>query len=283
LASRFRCKMFEKTAVKLDGLISRLESNIDASRSLGTRSKLGNRVCATCSYKLTLPFESRCPLCSFQHKLMTKPEMDLISLSEIVKKPASKDIPNNISSEDKTKNLSAIETPSANATRSSQQEFFHADIQISKILSVSLHPEAEKLFVCSISTTEGRSQIPVCAGLVGHYQPEELLGRLVVTVLNLKPRKIRGIESAAMVLAAECNNVVRLLDPAENSKAGDRVFLKDTPQLHVEPHKNLSGNAWSTIVSSLKVTGTVVTYNGIPLSTNNGPIHANLPDSASIH
>ena len=75
------------------------------------------------------------------------------------------------------------------------------------ILSVNPHPEADALLVCEVDCgdkSEDGAVAPrtVVAGLAGKIAPEDLVGRKVVTVTNLKPAKMRGIESTAMLLAA---------------------------------------------------------------------------------
>ena len=65
---------------------------------------------------------------------------------------------------------------------------------------------------------------PIASGLVQHYSLEELLGRKVVVVCNLVPRKLVGFKSHGMVLCAiGGDGTVELLRPPENSKPGDRV------------------------------------------------------------
>ena len=79
--------------------------------------------------------------------------------------------------------------------------FSDLDLEVGEILSVEKHPDAEKLFVEKVRLGDGERQI--VSGLVGHYLPEELVGKKVVIVRNLKPAKLRGVESHGMLLAAE--------------------------------------------------------------------------------
>ncbi len=71
-----------------------------------------------------------------------------------------------------------------------------------KVLEAKQHPNAEKLFVISIDVGEKEPRT-IVSGLVGFYTAEELLEREVIIVSNLKPAKLRGIESNGMVLTAE--------------------------------------------------------------------------------
>ncbi len=62
------------------------------------------------------------------------------------------------------------------------------------------------------------------AGIAEHYSPEELVGKSIVVVANLKPAKIRGVESNGMLLAASgADGTVSILQPLKDVEAGSRV------------------------------------------------------------
>ena len=69
------------------------------------------------------------------------------------------------------------------------------------IRNVEEHPNADKLYV--ISLDDGGAGRTICAGLKEYYSIEELTGKSVVFVANLKPRPLRGITSEGMMLAAD--------------------------------------------------------------------------------
>ncbi len=75
------------------------------------------------------------------------------------------------------------------------------DLRAATITAVTQHPEADKLFIETLDdgTPEGRT---IVSGLVGHYTAEELIGRTIIVVANLKPAKLRGVKSEGMLLAA---------------------------------------------------------------------------------
>ncbi len=75
------------------------------------------------------------------------------------------------------------------------------DLEVGRIIGVEKHPDAEKLFVEKVLLSDGERQI--VSGLAGYYFPEELVGKKVVIVKNLKPAVLRGVESNGMLLAAE--------------------------------------------------------------------------------
>ena len=82
------------------------------------------------------------------------------------------------------------------------QQFMDVELRTAHILSVEDHPNADKLLVITLDDGTDRER-SVCAGIKGHYTAEELVGRTIVVVANLAPRKLRGIPSEGMLLAAE--------------------------------------------------------------------------------
>ena len=77
----------------------------------------------------------------------------------------------------------------------------YISLKTAKILSVQKHPDADKLFVETIDDgTEGGRVI--LSGLAPYFAPEELVGADIILADNLKPRKMRGIESKGMLLAS---------------------------------------------------------------------------------
>lgn len=85
-----------------------------------------------------------------------------------------------------------------------QQALFNEKIilKVAKIIEISKHPDAEKLYVEKLDDGSGTERV-ICSGLVPYYQAEELLGKYVVIADNLKPRKLRGVDSRGMLLAAD--------------------------------------------------------------------------------
>ena len=79
------------------------------------------------------------------------------------------------------------------------------ELRVGKITEVTDHDNADKLFVVSIDdgSAEGRT---ICAGLKEYYTAEQMVGKSVVFVANLKPRKLRGVMSEGMMLAADDGN-----------------------------------------------------------------------------
>jgi len=76
------------------------------------------------------------------------------------------------------------------------------EMKTGRITSVDDHPDADKLYIITIEDGPNSSRT-VCAGLKGLVGASDLLGLNVVFVANLKPRKLRGVLSEGMLLAAE--------------------------------------------------------------------------------
>ncbi|RMG47947.1 MAG: methionine--tRNA ligase [Acidobacteria bacterium] len=89
-------------------------------------------------------------------------------------------------------------------------EFMKVRLRTARVVACEPHPNADKLLRLEIDLGGERRQL--VAGIAKHYRPEELLGRTIVVVANLKPAKLRGLVSQGMLLAASApDGAVRLL------------------------------------------------------------------------
>lgn len=95
------------------------------------------------------------------------------------------------------------------AANISFDEFTRIKLRVGKVVEASDHPNADKLLVLKVDMGDEVRQI--CAGLRGHYTPEQLLGRNLVIVANLAPRMMRGQESRGMLLAASTPDHARVV------------------------------------------------------------------------
>jgi len=75
------------------------------------------------------------------------------------------------------------------------------DLRVARILAAREHPNADRLLLMDIDL--GSEERQIVGGIVGHYTPAELEGLPIVVVANLRPAKLRGEMSQAMLLAAE--------------------------------------------------------------------------------
>ncbi len=102
-------------------------------------------------------------------------------------------------------------------------DFAKLDLRVARVTEAREHPNADRLVILQIDLgTETRQLV---AGLRGHYEAADLVGRLIVVVANLAPRKMRGEESQGMLLAAstEDESQVILLTPMSAIPPGSKV------------------------------------------------------------
>ena len=78
-------------------------------------------------------------------------------------------------------------------------DFEKVEMVVGQVTECSKHPNADKILVFNVDF--GYEQRQILSGVAAYYKPEELLGRKVIAVMNLKPRKIRGLESNGMLLS----------------------------------------------------------------------------------
>ena len=79
-------------------------------------------------------------------------------------------------------------------------DFDKLDLRVGKIIDAKKHPDADKLLVFQIKSGEHTRQI--ISGIAKFYKPEDLIGKNIVYVANLKPRKLKGLVSHGMILSA---------------------------------------------------------------------------------
>ncbi|HEX7670057.1 MAG TPA: methionine--tRNA ligase, partial [Polyangiaceae bacterium] len=101
-------------------------------------------------------------------------------------------------------------------------DFAKVDLRVARVVSAEAVPEADKLLKLTVSLGGGQTRT-IFAGIKAHYAPESLVGRLVVIVANLKPRKMRFGLSEGMVVAAGGAGEAFVLAPDSGAKPGQRV------------------------------------------------------------
>ncbi len=99
--------------------------------------------------------------------------------------------------------------------------FGQVDLRVVTVLAAEKVPKADKLLKLQVAL--GPETRTIVAGIAQHYQPEALVGKQVVIVANLKPAKIRGIESQGMILAAADENGLAFLGPEHPVEAGSKA------------------------------------------------------------
>ena len=98
-------------------------------------------------------------------------------------------------------------------------DFGKIDLRVAKILTAEKVKKSRKLIKMTVSL--GNEERTVVSGIAEHYKPEELIGKQVIFVANLKPAKLMGIESQGMILSASLDG--KLVVPTVDMPAGSRV------------------------------------------------------------
>lgn len=111
-------------------------------------------------------------------------------------------------------------------------ETLHAlDLRVGQIIEVEKHATAEKLYCEKIDIGEPEGPRAIASGLVPHYSLNEMQGKRLIVVANLKPKKLVGFQSFGMVLCAattmdDGTEKVEFVDPPEGAPLGSRVIVE---------------------------------------------------------
>ena len=98
-------------------------------------------------------------------------------------------------------------------------DFDKIDLRVGEIIKAEKHPKADKLLVFQVKMGTEKRQI--ISGVAEHFTPDEMLGKKVAVVANLKPRKLRGLESKGMILFADNGDKLELVET--DSKDGEVI------------------------------------------------------------
>ena len=101
-------------------------------------------------------------------------------------------------------------------------EFMKMDIRVGTITAAEKVEKADKLLKLTVDT--GIDTRTVVSGIAEHYNPEDIVGQKVSVLLNLAPRKIRGVESQGMILMAETTEgELAFVSPTKDLEAGNTI------------------------------------------------------------
>lgn len=130
------------------------------------------------------------------------------------------------------------------------------NMKVGRIVEVSRHPDAEKLYVEKIDLGEP-SPRTIVSGLVDFVPEDKMKDRLVVVLCNLKPAKMRGVESNGMVLCGsrEDPKEVEPLTAPEGSQPGDKVFVESYEDGAPDEVLNPKKKVWDQLAVDLKSSG----------------------------
>lgn len=124
---------------------------------------------------------------------------------------------------DKKPELHKAEEPTAKPGEITIEDFEKVQLRTARVLSCERVPKSDKLLKLSLSL--GTEQRTVVSGIAKHYTPEEMVGKQVVLVANLKPAKLRGIESQGMILCASdaLDQTLKLVTVAGDMEDGAEI------------------------------------------------------------
>jgi methionyl-tRNA synthetase len=104
----------------------------------------------------------------------------------------------------------------------SLEDFKKIDLRVAKILQAERVENSQKLIKLQVDLGEEEKRT-IVAGIGEKYEPEELIGQLIVVVSNLEPKEIKGIKSEGMLLAVDSKNGPVLIVPLEQVFAGEKI------------------------------------------------------------
>ncbi|XP_077611914.1 aminoacyl tRNA synthase complex-interacting multifunctional protein 1 isoform X3 [Crocuta crocuta] len=152
---------------------------------------------------------------------------------------------------------------SAGSADSKPIDVSRLDLRVGCIITARKHPDADSLYVEEVDVGETVPRT-VVSGLVNHVPLEQMQNRMVILLCNLKPAKMRGVISQAMVMCASSPEKVEILSPPTGSVPGDRIVFDAFPG---EPDKELNPKKkiWEQIQPDLCTNDDcVATYKGVP-------------------
>jgi aminoacyl tRNA synthase complex-interacting multifunctional protein 1 len=178
--------------------------------------------------------------------------------------------------------------PAAAPTAAEAAEAFgKARLAVGRVLSAAFVEGSDKLYLCQVEVGEPAPR-QVITGLRKFVAQEALQGAQVVVILNLKPAKLAGHASQAMILAAEVlapdtpeGRRVLLLRAPSGAAPGDAVLTPSGPAA-TPPPKECKSAPWALVKSLLSVQGGKACFAGAPLSAAAGEVLADAPDGSHI-
>jgi aminoacyl tRNA synthase complex-interacting multifunctional protein 1 len=128
------------------------------------------------------------------------------------------------------------------------------DLRVGVIVKIARHENADSLYVEQIDLGEEQPRT-VCSGLVKWLKEDQLLNKKVICVCNLKPAKMRGVESSAMVLCATSTDdtMLECIQPPPNAAPGSRVYIQGFEQPEPEVVLNPKKKQWETVQLGYKI------------------------------
>ncbi|NXT40415.1 AIMP1 protein, partial [Pelecanoides urinatrix] len=118
--------------------------------------------------------------------------------------------------------------PAAGSSDAKPVDVSRLDLRVGCIVTAEKHPDADTLYVEKVDVGEA-SPRTVVSGLVKHVPLDQMQNRMAILLCNLKPAKMRGVVSQAMVMCASSPEKVEILAPPPGAVPGDRITFEGFP------------------------------------------------------
>ncbi|MCI4387847.1 hypothetical protein PGIGA_G00079050 [Pangasianodon gigas] len=136
------------------------------------------------------------------------------------------------------------------------------DLRIGRVLAVRNHPDSESLYVQEVDVGDSAPRT-VVSELANHVPPEQLQDTLAILLCNVRPVKVRGVQSQARVLCAVNQHRMEALAPPTGAQPGDRVTFQNYPG-GAERELNPKRRVWERLLPDLRIDERgVATYRGV--------------------
>jgi methionyl-tRNA synthetase len=159
--------------------------------------------------------------------------------------------------------------------QSPRDPFAKLELRVGHIEEVREHPNADALYAMTVNL--GAEKRSICAGLRQHLRADELQGRKVLVLANLKPAMLRGIESAGMVLATDRKDGKVAPVDVGAAEPGDLATVEG---IVTAPKARISISDFEK--APLTIQGGQVTHAGKPLRTSKGLVLCDAEDGARV-
>jgi len=162
----------------------------------------------------------------------------------------------------------SVKNTSDNKQEEREADVSRLDLKVGLILNAKKHPDADSLYVEEVDLCEGKIRT-VVSGLVKHVPIDAMQNRLAVFLCNLKPAKMRGVLSEAMVMCASTPEKVEILVPPAGCVPGDKVTCEGyggEPDKELNPKKKVFEKVAPDLKTDSKC---IATYKGVAWTVPN--------------
>ncbi len=148
-------------------------------------------------------------------------ELEKISQASKPSEKVEKDIKKDVKNEPASAAVTTDKDNETNANLITIDDFSKVELRVAKVIEAEKVEKADKLLKMKLQV--GAETRQVVSGIAKYYTPEEMVGKTLILVANLKPAKLRGIESQGMILAASNENGLSLVTIDKDMESGARV------------------------------------------------------------